>query len=264
MEQVRRGYQDTSIGQVHYLYAGAGEPLLLLHRGAATSEVYVQLMGLLASDFAVVAVDNPGFGMSDHPPRPYTIPEFIQVVLEVLDGLQIDTTNVLGHHTGCALACELAAAAPKRVRRLILSGPPRFDEQEARRRLSMILPLDISDDGTSLTLKWDYRTGVAAAGSNASLEDLCRELSWRLRAEARFMEGPRAVFGYDMASRLPSIEAPTLVVAGEHDWLREAVEPTALLVRNSRQHIIPGGTNRIEIQHAPELARVIRQFLAGE
>ena len=102
MERVRRGYQDTTIGQVHYHHAGAGEPLLLLHRGAATSEVYVQLMGLLASDFSVVAVDNPGFGMSDHPPRPYTIPEFVQVVLEVLDGLQIDTTHVLGHHTGCA------------------------------------------------------------------------------------------------------------------------------------------------------------------
>ena len=48
----------------------------------------------------------------------------------------------------------------------------------------MILPLDITDNGTSLNLKWDYRTGVAPAGSNAALEDLCLELSWRLRAEA--------------------------------------------------------------------------------
>ena len=89
------------------------------------------------------------------------------------------------------------------------------------------------------------------------------ELVWRLKAGSRFIETCEAVFTYNMASRLPLIEAPTLVMAGETDTLVEYVERTARLVKRSRQHIVPGATNFMMLQEPEKLAEIIRDFLAN-
>ena len=62
-----RGYADTSLGQIHYVEAGEGPPIVLLHQTASSSVMYARAMPLLAANYRAIAIDTPGFGMSDPP-----------------------------------------------------------------------------------------------------------------------------------------------------------------------------------------------------
>ena len=260
MPEIRKAYVDTSVGQVHYRYGGTGKDnLLLLHRTPVTSEIYEPLMRLLAPRFWMLAIDNIGFGMSAAPPRQSTFGDHTDVMLEVLDALQVSKTHIFGHHTGAAIGCELAVIAPARVRKLFLSAPPFFEEARRGKHRENITTLEIKEDYTYLTLKWKYRP--VPGGTEVDLDARCQELAWRLLPGCRFWEGPGAVYAYDMAKRLPLIQAPTLVMSGEHDSLRQYVEPTAQLVRGSRQLIVPDAVTRMEIRHATELADIITEFV---
>ena len=73
---MKRGYIDIPEGQIHYRTAGSGEPLLLLHRSPSSSEEFGDVIPILARDYWVVAMDTPGYGNSDDPPRVYEIADY--------------------------------------------------------------------------------------------------------------------------------------------------------------------------------------------
>lgn len=261
---IKRAYANVPLGQIHYRHAGVGKPLLLLHQTATSSAIYEPIMRLLAPVFSMIAMDTPGFGVSDYPPSPYTIADYAQVVEDFLDALQISSCSVFGHHTGASIACELAARAPSRVEKLILSGAACFDETEGKARLARIPRMILQEDGSHMTAVWNYMAPLTqVGGSTLDLATRHREVANRLTAGPRMYEAYTAVFSYDMASRLPLIEAPTLVMAGEYDTLRVAVGPTTALLKNARPHIVPGGANYILLQKPDQVATLVRSFLSN-
>lgn len=263
MIKIVKGYAETSIGQIHYRRVGRGKNLLLLHKTPTCSEMYEPLMRLLSDSFNVVAVDSPGFGMSDWLPRPFTIPDVAKVILEFLDALQIRRTSIFGHYTGASTACEIASSVPRRVEKLILSGPVNYDAETRRQRLANFPVTTITEDGSYLTQIWNglVTSRLAPPGMNLDMEQKMRALVWRLKAEPHVINFPRAVFGYDMASRLPKIQAPTLVIAGEHDQFVDRIEATANAIKGARHYVVPGATGWIDYQKPEELARIIRGFM---
>ena len=263
MVAIHRGYVDSSVGQVHYRYAGEGEPLLLLHQSATSSIVYEPIIQHLASSYSTVAMDTPGFGMSDYPEEKFTVPQYAEIVVEFMDALSITSADFFGHHTGASIACEVAAIAPARVNKLILNGPPLVEPDEGQRRLANVTPLVLTKDGSYVQRLWEYLIRETPPDKKLDVKNMHNELVWRLKAGPRFIETYEAVFTYNMASRLPLIEAPTLVMAGETDTLVEYVGRTARLVKRSRQHIVPGATNFMMLQEPEELAEIIRDFLAN-
>lgn len=254
--EIRKGYVDCSLGQLHYRFAGKGKTLLMLHISPSSSHFFEPLMRELASHFLVLALDTPGYGLSDPPPHPFSIAEYAGIVVEFLDALQMRSASVLGHHTGACIACELAAMAPRRVEKLILSGAPCFDAEERERWLQRFQPLVLQEDGSHLQAIWN-----AMAHHEWDLAAKHEEAVWRLKAGPRWYEGDRADFTYDMTSRLPIIRAPTLVMAGELDSMRGPVEWAARLVKNSRTLILPGGTTRMPYTRPKEFARAVLDFL---
>ncbi len=266
MVEIRKTYVDTSIGQVHCRLAGTGEPMVLLHQTATSSEVYEPLMGYLASDVWVVAMDTPGFGMSPFPPHHYDIADYARILVEVLDGLEIASASIFGHHTGASIACELAAAAPERVRKLILSSPICYEGDERERRLERVKAtfpsLVPDDDGIYLVKAWRDLV-ERQEGWNIDPQQKNREMVWKLKAGPRYKETAIAVFGYDMPARLPLVEAPTLVIAGQHDPHRNAADHAARLLRQGHHNVVPGGRHWLEIEQVQELAKLILDFQSG-
>lgn len=259
--EIRKGYADTSIGQLHYRRAGEGDFVILLHQTPTCSEVYEPLMHYLAPHVAVVAPDTPGFGMSSAPARQFTIPEYVGVIKELLDALNISATHVFGHHTGATLACEMAASLPRRVKRLIMSSPVCLDEEERKRRIDQLPNLGITEDGSYLKKMWDDMVG-RARGEDLPLKIKHREITWRLKAGPQLFEMVKTVYNYDMANRLPLLQTPTLVLAGEFDRMRHAAEHAVRLIPEVEHKIVPGGhPNWLEIQQPEELARFILEFI---
>src|SRR4051794_27938897 len=112
---MRRGYVDLDHGQVHYREAGDGPALLLLHETASSSVMYERAAGFLADRFRVVAMDTPGFGMSDRLPGRPDMAGYARVAGELLGRLGVARAGVAGFHTGAGIGIELAATRPDLV-----------------------------------------------------------------------------------------------------------------------------------------------------
>jgi len=94
--------------------------MLLIHGLGDEADTWRHLITPLSADRRVVALDLPGFGRCDKPERPYTIPFFQNIVIELLDTLAIQRAVLIGHSLGAVLAHSVALNYPERVERLIL------------------------------------------------------------------------------------------------------------------------------------------------
>jgi len=265
---IRRAYTDTPYGQLHYRYAGEGEPLLLIHQTATSSYAYEPMMSHLASSYRVLAVDTPGYGMSDYPTnKEYTLADYAHTFAAFLKSLNIERASVFGHHTGASFACELAAEYPDMVDKLILDGTP-YWENPVEQFLSHVHAIELKDDGSHMSDTWqELSDRIEPFYPRPFSEDILRtlhwEVLWKLMAGERYHEAYVALGHYDIMSRLPLIKAPTLVMSGEKDGLRRTVEPVAEMIKRSRTYIGPGGSYLKTYEDPEALARVVRDFLTN-
>src|SRR5450755_3015126 len=115
-------FVESMGGQLWTRTEGAGEDVLLIAGLAEDGASWDAQVDVLARRFRVTVLDNRGTGRSSAPPPPWTVGDFARDALAVLDGLGIAAAHVIGSGLGAAAAQELAAAAPARVRSLVLNG----------------------------------------------------------------------------------------------------------------------------------------------
>jgi pimeloyl-ACP methyl ester carboxylesterase len=128
---MRRGYADGTHGQIHFQHAPDGRPVLLLHQAIMSSRQFSNVFApLIKRGLRPIAIDMPGFGMSDPPPAPPTIEDYACAVWPTLDTLGIDRAAIVGHHTGALVATEAALARPDRIEAVVLAGPMIISEEE--------------------------------------------------------------------------------------------------------------------------------------
>ncbi len=120
-------YIDTDRLRLHAVIGGDGPPLLLIHGWPETWYAWRHLMPVLAREFTVIAVDQPGIGLSDRPVHGYDTGTLAGDLLSLMDVLGHQRFAVVGHDTGFAIGYALAADHPDRVDRVALAeipGPP--------------------------------------------------------------------------------------------------------------------------------------------
>ena len=106
--------------RLHYLVAGQGTPVLLLHGYAETSHMWLPLMKQLALTHTVIAPDLRGFGESSMPAENYTKAVMAQDVHALATRLQLGRVAVVGHDIGLMVAYAYAAQYPGEVDRIVL------------------------------------------------------------------------------------------------------------------------------------------------
>ena len=108
---------------VHYLEAGRGRPIILLHGNGAMAEDFV-ISGLferLAANYHVIAPDRPGFGYTERPrDRLWTPKAQAELVRGLIDDLGLKNPIVLGHSWGTLVALALALDTDVLLRGLVL------------------------------------------------------------------------------------------------------------------------------------------------
>lgn len=121
--RIRRGYVEIGDGrQIHYRAMGEGPAVVLLHKTPSSSIQFVRALPILARHHRVLALDTPGFGLSDPPLTQPTMGDYADTLLDTLDVLGVERATLVGHHTGAHIAIEATVKAPDRVASLILSG----------------------------------------------------------------------------------------------------------------------------------------------
>jgi pimeloyl-ACP methyl ester carboxylesterase len=260
---MRHGFADTRHGQVHYVEHGSGEPVVLLHQTPRSWDEYRDVLPLLGASNRAIAVDTLGFGSSARPDGPWTIELFAAGVLDLCDALGLDRVAVVGHHTGGVIAVEVAAAAPERVRGLVLSATPFVDAGRRRRVATSRPPIDHvvpAADGSHLVQLWANRAGFYPPDRPDLLERLVRDA---LVVLDRVEEGHLAVNRYRMEERIGLVRAPTLALCGELDAFSGPDLPRiAAAIPGARSAVLPG-TGVPAVDHRPEqFATAVGEFLA--
>jgi pimeloyl-ACP methyl ester carboxylesterase len=106
--------------KLHYLVAGKGDPVVLLHGFAETSHMWLPLIAKLADKHTVIAPDLRGFGESAAPSDGYTKAAMAQDIRALVKSLNYDRTRLVGHDIGLMVAYAYAAQYPAEVDRLVL------------------------------------------------------------------------------------------------------------------------------------------------
>ena len=90
---LKKGYFDSPLGQVHFLKSGEGNPLLMLHMTPQSSLQFSQTFSYLNElGIQAIAPDTLGYGMSEKPSDPLSIEEYASVLPYLLDELDIEKT----------------------------------------------------------------------------------------------------------------------------------------------------------------------------
>src|SRR6266550_7317372 len=122
--QARPEIQDrfASVGGVrlHYLIAGKGEPVILLHGYAENSHMWRPLIPELAKAHTVIAPDLRGFGQSAKTMNGYDKKMMAQDIHALAQSLGYHREIVVGHDIGLMVAYAYAAQYPNEVDRIVL------------------------------------------------------------------------------------------------------------------------------------------------
>ena len=105
---------------MHYLIAGKGDPVVLLHGHAETSHMWLPLIVELAKTHTVVAPDLRGAGQSSTPPDGYAKAAMAQDIHALARKLGYERVRIVGHDIGLMVAYAYAAQYPSEVDRIVL------------------------------------------------------------------------------------------------------------------------------------------------
>jgi pimeloyl-ACP methyl ester carboxylesterase len=106
--------------ELHYLKAGHGPAVILLHGFTQTSRMWLPIMPLLAEKFTVIAPDLPGIGDSEIPKNGLDMKTAAIRIHGLVKSLGIEKTRVVGHDIGLMVAYGYAAQFPAETEKLVV------------------------------------------------------------------------------------------------------------------------------------------------
>lgn len=221
--------------EVHHQVAGPddGPAVVLLHHFYGSVATWRHSLDALADPYRVAAFDRPGFGLTERPQRdewgernPYTRAASVGVTLDLLDELEARDAVLVGASAGGTVALETYAAAPERVRALVLVAPAITGDVGAPGFLRPVLRSPQAERlGPRLVRRLagevdrDRVAGGWADPTRATDDDVAAYAT-PLRVQG-WDRGLWHVFSAEpppnLSDLLPTIDVPTLVVSGDRD-----------------------------------------------
>jgi pimeloyl-ACP methyl ester carboxylesterase len=171
----------------------------------------------------------------------------------------VESCYAFGHHTGSAIAVQMAHDHPHFIRKMILSGPPLLSEAQINGLKSSLKPFAIAEDGSHLTQVWER---IRKRDANLPLEVVHREVLLTQSAREAAQGAYQAVFEQPFKVQLEALEIPILVMTSENDTLLASLEPAYSILKNGKMKVIPGEGPYICDQNPRVVADVIEEFCA--
>lgn len=266
---------------------GAGPPLVCHPGGPGASSLYFGELAGLGSSFELILVDPRGTGATPAPDDrgAYEVGDYVADLEELRAHLGLEELDLLGHSHGGIVAIAYAAAYPARVRRLVLASTlARFHaEQETAMAEGMRRREQepwYADAAAALEAEQ-----AGAFSTREELSDLVRRelplyVSQYGDDERRYLEGLEAevwnddalkLFNeesfttFDLRPELGRIQAPTLVVTGEDDFITGPVcaRELAALVPDAELVILPAAGHFVFVEAADRFGEEVTRFLSA-
>jgi 2-hydroxy-6-oxo-6-(2'-aminophenyl)hexa-2,4-dienoate hydrolase len=265
-------WADAGGIRTHYMEAGRGEPIVLIHGGGAGADAHGNwrtVMPILAEHYHVVALDMVGFGRTDKPAGNgfvYSQDARNRHLAAFLDALKLGPATLIGNSMGGATAIGVSIARPDLVERLVLMGSAGLNTK-LHADLMPVINYDFTRDGMVRLIR-------ALVNDNFVIDDALVSYRYALATDPDTRRAYTAMMGwireqgglaYD-ADTLRRVKVPTLVVNGKMDKvvpLENAYTFLALIDR-SWGYIIPDCGHWAMIEHPRDFASATLNFIRAE
>ena len=200
----RGEYANVNGLNLYYETHGTGRPLVLLHGGLGSGEMFAPIMPQLAEHHQVIAADLQGHGRTADIDRPLDIRLMADDIAALIDHLGLERPDVVGYSLGGGVALQTAARHPASVRRLVVvSANVRRDA----------IPAEM--------LAQQSQVGAAAAEfmKDTPMYQSYQRIAPRPEDFPRLLEkiGQSMARDFDYSEEVRSLTVPTLIVAGDAD-----------------------------------------------
>ncbi|HEY6685047.1 MAG TPA: alpha/beta hydrolase [Propionibacteriaceae bacterium] len=197
-------YAEVNGINLYFEIHGTGRPLILLHGGLGSSEMFGPTLTELAQQHQVIAVDLQGHGRTADIDRPIDIRLMADDIAALIDHLKLDKPDIVGYSLGGGVALFTAVKYPDKIRRLVVASaharrdaiPPEMLAQQAQ--VNAAAAEFLKD-----TPMWELYQRVAPHP-----EDFPRLLD---------KVGESMAQDYDYTEDVRSLQVPTLLVAADAD-----------------------------------------------
>jgi pimeloyl-ACP methyl ester carboxylesterase len=203
-----------------------------------------------AGAHAAIGLDLFGFGATPPPPEPWGTEEYARHLLPLFDGADglAERVTIVGHSFGGRVAVRLAAMAPDRIERLVLTGVPLLDRADRRATPSL----------SYRAARFLHRRGLVADSRMEALRQ--RHGSADYRAAQGVMRGVLvAMLAEEYADDLAAIRCPVDLVWGANDTEVpvEVAERARALLGSSTLLTLPGVGHLTPTEAPAALRRVV-------
>jgi len=256
---------------IYYERSGTGPQLLFLNGSGSTLAQAALLIAPFAQRFDLVAHDQRGLGKTQIPLGPYSIADYANDALALMDAVGWDRGRVVGVSFGGMVAQELAVTAPDRVERLALCCTSPGGAGGASYPLQDLASLPAPERAERATKLLDTRfdaTWMETHPADRGLVEMMAERRADKGKSAEQLRGESEQLGaraqHDVSDRLHRISCPTLVAGGLYDGIAPPVNSVAIAARVPHADLrLYDGGHAFFAQDARALPEII-EFLAAD
>lgn len=244
--------------KIFYRYAGAGDPVIMLHGSHRSSYLFQPVLADLGKSYSVFAPDRPGYGDSDSITDSEELPDMAEFASGFAAAIGAESAYWVGESRGGGICITLAARQPSIVRSLVLVAPVGLPPRELPK------PAEV---GTRSVWEWFLERSLEQPelldeeDKEAILANLAKADSYEKR---RLRDQEPSYDTRGLLSEIIRIQAPVLLVWGRQDpvFPVECVERFRQLIPNLREVLILDDTRHLaHFERSDAFCEAVRAFL---
>ncbi len=254
---------ETEIADLHVAEHGhGGTTLVFLHYWGGSGRTWDEVVAALRDNHRCIVPDLPGWGRSGPSRGGYRIADLATAIAQMIEAMALDRIVLVGHSMGGKIAQYLAGQRPDWLQALVLVAPsPALPMNlPAAQRQAMQTAYDSRESVETTLDKVLTATPLDNAIRNRTIAD---SLAGHPDAKAAW---PGYAMHEDISAATSRIDAPTLLLTGEHDH----VDPAAVLAQrlvpylpDPEMHELPGAGHLLPLEASAEVAAHIARYLAA-
>jgi 3-oxoadipate enol-lactonase len=256
---------------LHYETLGSGRPVVLIHGFSNFGLSWMQqLPALVHHGYQVIVPDLYGHGLSAPATQITSVDELADDVHALLQHLDCGPAVLCGLSLGGMIALQLALAHPQQVSGLVVANSrATFGEPHLKQIVASWIDMFEQADGATRRLEaaWPSLLNEAFRQSpgGAAVYEMWATLAART-AGSSLANVARGMTAFDVRAQLAAIEAPTLVISGEHDKLFPPAHSREIAdgIRHARFEVIASAAHISCLDSAAEFNRLLLGFLGEQ
>lgn len=257
----RANINGLSLG---FIQKGEGESLILLHGGVSDSRYWQTHIDSLSKGFNVIAWDAPGCGVSDDPPKNFSLADYADSLAGLIDHLEIEHSHILGLSFGGGLAIALYERYPEIPQTLILVSAyagwgASLPKDEVSKRVHHAGE-QANMDRDSVSEEW--LPSLLSSSATPEMKQRVKLVIQDFHPEGMLVM-LNAFADADLRDVLPNISVPTLLLYGEEDVRSPIYVAKELdeLIPTSKLIVIPGTGHLVNVEAPIKFESLVIDFI---